>query len=464
MIRRGRDWVRLHLSTTEVRQDGERWNDAFSAILQLIAVFVLSVILFSPLFFGLGPQIQSSESSTAVSQSFRDAGISDLIAAAMGILLPVMLDNLLDLIFLGVNASLVHRSFFLLMLFLSFLGEYVALRLNYLAIFFCCSYILQLWVLGCIALLEMHRVSRMFSWPTVIVILSVFYAYCITFVWFFTYGGSALFLTTRVLKYISFCLFFIVFLLYIGVELCTCWTSDIGFWEWYTSLQSKKRDGLTVSIGVFITLFIYLILALTLNSTAAGFAGFSVSYLYGYLTLCIICSVFITVLPQRLMKIYALKMNADLELKKTFVRYISHELRTPLSIALSGIDLLEEQVREGASLPELLSTTTDIRSPCRTGVEILNELLDFEKLDSGLTVMDKTAQDPVVFVQATLTPFNLVARQKNIDLRVTSKLQPAHFTVDIDETKVIAASLPIIAVTLVTIGFAGVPQHPLERL
>ena len=82
-----------------------------------------------------------------------------------------------------------------------------------------------------------------------------------------------------------------------------------------------------MSIGDFITLLIYLVLGLTLNSVPGVF-NFTSQYLYGYLTLCIICSVFITVLPQRLMKFYALKTGADLELKKTFVRYISHELRT----------------------------------------------------------------------------------------------------------------------------------------
>ena len=432
-------------------------------LLQLLPVTVTSILLFTPLFLGLGPRIESTPASSFVIHVIGEKGLSYMTVAALAILLPVLIDNVFDFVYFGPSASLINRTYFLSMLFLTFLVEFLTLEYFHLSTIYCSAYSTQIWILVYISLMELHRISIIFSWQTIIAVLTLFYAYFTTFVWFFTYGGDALFTAVAVLKYSAFGLLFIVFLVYIGIEIVTLWKSRKTLTAWFSDLENKTQHGLTVSIGVFITLFIYLILGLTLNSVP-GFFNFTSQYLYGYLTLCIICSVFITVLPQRLMKIYALKMNADLELKKTFVRYISHELRTPLSIALSGIDLLEEQLREGAGVNDLLSTTMDIRSPCRTGVEILNELLDFEKLDSGLTVMDKTAQDPVVFVQATLTPFNLVARQKNIDLRVTSQLQPAHFTVDIDETKVIAACLPIIAVTLVTIGFAGVPQYPLERL
>lgn len=110
--------------------------------------------------------------------------------------------------------------------------------------------------------------------------------------------------------------------------------------------------------------------------------------------------------------------------------------RTPLSIALTGMDLLVEQLREGVDAKELISTAQDIRLPCLTGVSILNELLDFEKLDSGLMTMEKTEQDPLVFIESTLAPFFMVAKQKGVTLQVSNRLITGAIAVDIDETKV----------------------------
>ena len=107
-----------------------------------------------------------------------------------------------------------------------------------------------------------------------------------------------------------------------------------------------------------------------------------------------------------------------------------------MSIALTGMDLLIEQIREGVDAKELISTAQDIRLPCLTGVSILNELLDFEKLDSGLMTMEKTEQDPLIFIESTLAPFFMVAKQKGIVLQLSNKIVKGAIGVDIDETKV----------------------------
>ena len=78
---------------------------------------------------------------------------------------------------------------------------------------------------------------------------------------------------------------------------------------------------------------------------------------------------------------------ALIEAKKTYVRYISHELRTPLSAANSGLQLLHAELSATASTnpvdEERLDTLTDVCSAIQTTVDILNDLLTFEKMDSG---------------------------------------------------------------------------------
>jgi signal transduction histidine kinase len=53
-------------------------------------------------------------------------------------------------------------------------------------------------------------------------------------------------------------------------------------------------------------------------------------------------------------------LEADLAVKKTLVRCISHEFRTPLSIAIIGLDLLEDQIKGGASMSALLDMVRDV--------------------------------------------------------------------------------------------------------
>ena len=78
---------------------------------------------------------------------------------------------------------------------------------------------------------------------------------------------------------------------------------------------------------------------------------------------------------------------ALIEAKKTYVRYISHELRTPLSAANSGLQMLHAELSVTARTnpvdEERLDTLTDVCSAIQTTVDILNDLLTFEKMDSG---------------------------------------------------------------------------------
>ena len=76
---------------------------------------------------------------------------------------------------------------------------------------------------------------------------------------------------------------------------------------------------------------------------------------------------------------------ALIEAKKTYVRYISHELRTPLSAANSGLQLLQAEFSASASTnpvdEERLDTLNDVCSAITTTVDILNDLLTFEKME-----------------------------------------------------------------------------------
>ena len=86
------------------------------------------------------------------------------------------------------------------------------------------------------------------------------------------------------------------------------------------------------------------------------------------------------------------------------------------------------------------STIGDLKQPAKTAVNILNDLLNYEKLDSGLMTLERSIQDPLLFVRETLPPFQLTARTKNIALLVdeAEDFPIEGVRVNIDETKVTA--------------------------
>lgn len=97
-------------------------------------------------------------------------------------------------------------------------------------------------------------------------------------------------------------------------------------------------------------------------------------------------------------------------------------LRTPLNTTSMGLELVESQLRSlGIPIPEdVFEDISETRKSCATAVEILNDLLDYEKLESGLMTVEKSPIDPISFLQETAKPFLLGATNKGIHLKILS--------------------------------------------
>ena len=126
-------------------------------------------------------------------------------------------------------------------------------------------------------------------------------------------------------------------------------------------------------------------------------------------------------------------MNQSLETKRTFVRHVSHEIRTPLNVVMSGLDLLHSQV---ASLSEdATDIVNDMRSACMVAINILNDLLTYEKLDSHILEMEKSHCDCIELMRRVYKMFQIPAKVANIDLRFDNQIQMEAVVVEADATK-----------------------------
>lgn len=107
---------------------------------------------------------------------------------------------------------------------------------------------------------------------------------------------------------------------------------------------------------------------------------------------------------------------------------MSHEIRTPLNTVFLGLKLLKEDLYKNSTsnnnrkstcittgnsttsslmLPnaEVLETIADIENSCETALNILNDLLSYEKLEAGLLKLEKTKIAAWQFVKESVRPF-----------------------------------------------------------
>ena len=107
---------------------------------------------------------------------------------------------------------------------------------------------------------------------------------------------------------------------------------------------------------------------------------------------------------------------ALLDMKRRFVRGVGHEIRTPLNVVYAGLQLLETKL-EGIVDIDILDIILDLKQSCRDAVDILDDLLSYEKIDSNLLLIEKTPLDIRSFVKESLRPFAVQARLSQVSIR-----------------------------------------------
>jgi signal transduction histidine kinase len=104
------------------------------------------------------------------------------------------------------------------------------------------------------------------------------------------------------------------------------------------------------------------------------------------------------------------------------VRYISHELRTPLNTAFLGLKLLTDDmaISDDPKDAERYDTLRDVNLSCKAALDILNDLLCFDKLESGILELHKQDKEVLPFVADCLAMFAAQAREGKIKMTVTN--------------------------------------------
>ena len=94
-------------------------------------------------------------------------------------------------------------------------------------------------------------------------------------------------------------------------------------------------------------------------------------------------------------------------MKRNLVRFVSHEIRTPLNTVNVGLDLLIKEMTSMQKLDDESYETTlsDMKSQCVAAIDILNDLLSYEKIDAGIMTLETSTIKALSWLQGSIHPF-----------------------------------------------------------
>ena len=117
------------------------------------------------------------------------------------------------------------------------------------------------------------------------------------------------------------------------------------------------------------------------------------------------------------------------EMKMRFFTNVSHDFRTPLTLVLTPLQALMEETKDSA----LRRRLNGIYFNANKLLRLVNQLLDFKKLDEGREMLQPTPGNFVTFVKDTASAFTDYAKERQIDFRVTAQENEINIRFDKDK-------------------------------
>lgn len=117
------------------------------------------------------------------------------------------------------------------------------------------------------------------------------------------------------------------------------------------------------------------------------------------------------------------------QLKSGFFTNVSHEFRTPLTLIIDPLRSL--LTRQDATGQEMSYYNVMYRNAQRL-LALINQFLDFRKIESGKMQLQPSRQDLVAFVRHTAAAFNFRAGAQQIDFQVEARPSVIQFGFDAD--------------------------------
>eukprot|EP01036_Dinobryon_divergens_P028253 gene28253-37169_t len=146
-----------------------------------------------------------------------------------------------------------------------------------------------------------------------------------------------------------------------------------------------------------------------------------------YCSLYVASSIVLTILPNRLLRTFSDIQEAALQLKREFVRYVSHEIRSPLNVAHAGLEILKAELEIIGVTNFIRDLLDDIFFASNTAIDILNDMLQYEYIDSGTFKLDLAVMPLLEAFKGRLGAYKFMASKKNITLLIEDHAEVSEF-------------------------------------
>ncbi|MEN6453420.1 MAG: two-component regulator propeller domain-containing protein [Prolixibacteraceae bacterium] len=126
------------------------------------------------------------------------------------------------------------------------------------------------------------------------------------------------------------------------------------------------------------------------------------------------------------------------EMKMNFFTNISHELRTPLTLISAPLEQLAALDHLNDTNTRLLNT---ISRNVRSMLRLIDQLLDFKKMENGMLSLDVQEEDIIQFIRNILEVFIYPAEKKQVDLEFIPHTPSLTLWLDTDKLEKILHNL-----------------------
>lgn len=136
-------------------------------------------------------------------------------------------------------------------------------------------------------------------------------------------------------------------------------------------------------------------------------------------------------------KFEAKKLHEVDEMKSKFFANISHEFRTPLTLILGPVKQIIERTNEEKTRDDLKV----VHKSANKLLELVNQLLDISKLESGNMKLQVTPQNIIPLLKAFVMSFTSYAERKRINLKFNSVEEELIVYIDKDKFEKIITNI-----------------------
>ena len=123
--------------------------------------------------------------------------------------------------------------------------------------------------------------------------------------------------------------------------------------------------------------------------------------------------------------------------KIAFFTNITHEFRTPITLILGPV----ERSLKLSTNPKVLEQLNIVRRNSKLLLSLINQLMDFRKMESGKMEVTKTQQNFVEFLDDIILPFEDLVKDRGITFRKQYRINPPEFLFDRDNMQKVLGNL-----------------------